>query len=215
MSYTAYQRIVLAFAVVLIGSITLMLDAQQFDRKNVAGDQFILRCATQEVAEVAERYDLEIVHKVNEGSRSVALVRSASGIDSDALVHLLLEDGAVDGFEPALVAALPEQSEPTELGGSEGDLSLDLLSQGTFSSPCIDEEFASPVWSGYATQWAAERLNLHQAQLVNHDCGQTVLAVIDTGVDPEHELLKGSLVPGFDFILNQAGFASDWSNLEQ
>ena len=44
---------------------------------------------------------------------------------------------------------------------------------------------------------AAERLNLHQAQLVNQGCGLAVLAVIDTGVDPEHELLKGSCRPGF------------------
>ncbi len=208
---TLHLMSILAVVVVLQSSI---VQAQQFDRKNGSGDQFILRSAAQDIAEVAGRYELEIVHQIRDGAQAVALVRLPAGVDSEAMTNLLLGDSVVSGFEPAQVASLPEQSEETEYEGSEGDFSLDLLRQGTFSSPCFDAEFSSPGWSGYASQWAAERLNLHEAQLVNQGCGLAVLAVIDTGVDPEHELLKGSVIPGFDFILNQAGYASDWSNVD-
>ena len=205
-------RLFLAVVVFLIASIG---SAQQFDKKNSASDQFILRCAGSDVAAVVGRHGLELVHQVRDGSQAVALVRSPAGVDTEDLVNSLILDSAVNGVEPAQVASLPEHGALTQLEGSEGELTLGLLSQGTFSSPCVDQEFSSPVWSGYADQWAAEKLNLHQAHLAGNDCGNAVLAVIDTGIDPEHELLEGSVISGFDFILNEAGFASDWSNLEQ
>jgi subtilisin family serine protease len=206
------RSIVCAAAALLLTMSTV--GAQGFDRKNGAADQFILRSDRAVVGEIAERHGLELVDEIRDGSQSVALVRSTSGLDSDLVVNLLMSDSAVDGFELVQVASLPEQDADSELAGSEGELSLNLLSQGTFSSPCVDAEFASPVWSGYAMQWAAERLKVHQAQLEHGGCGETVIAVLDTGVDSDHELLRGSVISGFDFILNQAGIASDWSNLE-
>src|SRR5688572_16238573 len=43
-------------------------------------------------------------------------------------------------------------------------------------------------------------------------CGR--LAIIDTGVDPNHPLLQGSLVPGYDFINDTPGIASEWSDVD-
>ena len=44
--------------------------------------------------------------------------------------------------------------------------------------------------------------------------GLGVVAIIDTGVDPNHPLLQGALLPGYDFILDQAGDASEWNALD-
>lgn len=45
--------------------------------------------------------------------------------------------------------------------------------------------------------------------------GTGVVAVIDTGVDPNHPALKRWLVPGYDFLLNQPGYASELTGLSQ
>ncbi len=42
--------------------------------------------------------------------------------------------------------------------------------------------------------------------------GSRVVAVIDTGVDPNHPLLQNALLTGYDVILDQAG-ASEWNAL--
>ena len=44
--------------------------------------------------------------------------------------------------------------------------------------------------------------------------GLGVIAVIDTGIDPNHPLFQGALVAGYDFILDQAGDASEWNALD-
>ena len=44
--------------------------------------------------------------------------------------------------------------------------------------------------------------------------GAGIVAIIDTGVDPEHPLLQGSLVPGYDFVNDVAGPASEWGDID-
>jgi subtilisin family serine protease len=51
----------------------------------------------------------------------------------------------------------------------------------------------------YHAQWAPETLRLPEAHTVSTGAGVTV-AVLDTGVDPNHLALAGHLVQGFDFV---------------
>jgi len=45
--------------------------------------------------------------------------------------------------------------------------------------------------------------------------GVGIVAVIDTGADPNHPVLKTSLVPGFDFTRNLPGIPSEFADLSQ
>ena len=53
--------------------------------------------------------------------------------------------------------------------------------------------------SGFVTQWAPQALHLAQAQMRTRGAGVRV-AVLDTGVDFNHPLLAGRLLPGHDFV---------------
>jgi len=63
----------------------------------------------------------------------------------------------------------------------------------------------STVWNGYANQPAAQIVRVSQAQTTFQVTGTGIVADIDTGVDPNHPVLKPVLLPGYDFTRNQPG----------
>jgi hypothetical protein len=67
------------------------------------------------------------------------------------------------------------------------------------------------VWRAYVQQAAATVLRLDEAAKVSRGAG-AVIAVIDSGVDPGHPLLQGFLLPGYDFIHDQAD-PSEWKDV--
>lgn len=72
--------------------------------------------------------------------------------------------------------------------------------------------YGSTVWEGYVNQPAARIIRLAQAQQQFHIAGTGIIADIDTGVDPNHPVLKPILLPGYDFTRNQPG-ASEMNDL--
>jgi thermitase len=69
--------------------------------------------------------------------------------------------------------------------------------------------YGTIVWHGYAAQPAGQIIRLQDAQNGFRISGTGVVAVIDTGVDVNHPVLKAVLLPGYDFTRNQPG-ASEW-----
>jgi subtilisin family serine protease len=69
--------------------------------------------------------------------------------------------------------------------------------------------YGSVVWHGYAAQPATYIIRLRDAQSGFGVRGTGTVAVIDTGVDPNHPALVPVLLPGYDFTRNQAG-ANEW-----
>ena len=69
--------------------------------------------------------------------------------------------------------------------------------------------YGSVVWHGYAAQPATQIIRLQDAQNGFRIGGTGVVAVIDTGVDPNHPVLYPVLLQGYDFTRNQPG-ASEW-----
>jgi subtilisin family serine protease len=66
--------------------------------------------------------------------------------------------------------------------------------------------YGSTVWHGYVTQPAAQLIRMNQAHTSFNAAGAgVVVAVIDTGVDPTHPVLKGVLLNGYDFTRNVSG----------
>src|SRR5437879_6293442 len=61
------------------------------------------------------------------------------------------------------------------------------------------------VWDGYANQPAASIVRVQDAQNTFKVQGSGIVADIDTGVDPNHPVLKAVLVLGYDFTRNQSG----------
>jgi hypothetical protein len=65
--------------------------------------------------------------------------------------------------------------------------------------------YNSTVWEGYVNQPATQIINLSQAHQQFNVSGVGIIADIDTGVDPNHPVLKPVLLPGYDFTRNQVG----------
>lgn len=72
--------------------------------------------------------------------------------------------------------------------------------------------YGTVVWHGYAAQPAAQIIRLQDAQNGFRIAGTGIVALIDTGVDPNHPVLQPVLLQGYDFTRNQPG-ASEWLDL--
>lgn len=68
------------------------------------------------------------------------------------------------------------------------------------------------VTHGYAEQPAVQIIRLQDAQSGFGISGAGIVALIDTGVDPNHPVLRPVLLQGYDFTRNQPG-ASEWLDL--
>jgi hypothetical protein len=74
--------------------------------------------------------------------------------------------------------------------------------------------FGSTSRYGYVFQPATQIIRLHEAQSNFAVGGTGVVAVIDTGVDPDHPTLSSVLLPGYDFTRNRAS-ASEKADVDQ
>ncbi|MCP4658149.1 MAG: S8 family serine peptidase [bacterium] len=137
-------------------------------------------------------------------------------MSAQQIEDLILGDPEVQSLARVVLAALPGSDEGPGLNPSEADILGDLVKTGEHSTPCLGQGFSAALWSGYADQETVRLINLHEAHLGSPDCGAAaIVAVIDTGVDPDHPLLADALVPGYDFLSEQDSSASEWTNLDQ
>jgi subtilisin family serine protease len=74
--------------------------------------------------------------------------------------------------------------------------------------------YGSQAWVGYVQQPAVYLTSLASV-LQPKTAGTGIVAIIDTGVDPNNPILAPVLVPGYDFTRNIAGSASEMSDLNQ
>jgi subtilisin family serine protease len=75
--------------------------------------------------------------------------------------------------------------------------------------------YGPTVWRGYVYQPGNRLIQTDSAHAIYKVAGSGVtVAVIDTGVDPNHPVLQNSLVTGYDFTRNQSG-GSEMSDVSQ
>jgi subtilisin family serine protease len=100
----------------------------------------------------------------------------------------------------------------------EADLPVDLAQEESWisaqaSAAVVDSlgdhtsvtYFGTTAWQSYLTQPAAAIVRLRQTHCDLHQTGAGKVAVIDTGVDPEHPTLASLLTDGYDFTRDSIG----------
>ena len=176
--------------------------------------QLMLRATPANVQAIAQQYGLEVLREATTAEGHLAVVRGPELMAVEQVEALIQGDPRIASSERIQLASLPG-IDPAGLTPVLGDVAVDLMKTGQFSAPCISQGFATEPWSGYADQEAARLIRLQEAQLEGLGCGSVIVAVIDTGVDPDHEMLADALVPGYDFLLEQPGIPSEWDFLDQ
>src|SRR6266849_2496066 len=88
---------------------------------------------------------------------------------------------------------------------------LKNIPSGLFDTT-LENYYGTLVTHGFAAQPAAQIIRLSDAQKGFNIAGTGIVAVIDTGVDPNHPALYPVLLHGYDFTRNQPG-ASEWLDL--
>lgn len=94
---------------------------------------------------------------------------------------------------------------------AEVDTVAQVADSGTAIPPALSDStpeayFGATVPHGYLAQPAAQIVRLSDSRSAFPNAtGGGIVAVIDTGVDPNHPALKGALLPGYDFTRNRNG----------
>ena len=167
-----------------------------------AQTSYILTASPSNVQTVVNSHGLTVVKDLFDGANCVMLVTSPSA-DVSATEIEVESDLMVVGFEPEQRASLPELSSLTAPVLTQSSTSiLDSLPGRTLVS-----FFGSTVPSNYTTQTATSIIRLGDARTATHLTGSGVVAIIDTGADPDHPALSAVLVPGYDFTRDIPGFS--------
>jgi subtilisin family serine protease len=75
--------------------------------------------------------------------------------------------------------------------------------------------FGTTVWNGYVSQPASQIVRIADTLSAFNVRGSGIVAIIDTGIDPNHPAFKNVLVSGYDFTRNQDGMPSEAADLNQ
>jgi subtilisin family serine protease len=189
----------------------ILLGLPLMAQRQVAHTEYVLTTTPSSLDSLNHRHGLNfkstVWHNPNYGY-AIFLVTDPSSRDAARLQAELNADTAAISFEPNQVVQLPELSGTTSavLAQSTEGI-LDTLPGRTLVS-----FNGVNVPSNYVDQPATEIIRLRDALQASGLTGAGTVAVIDTGVDPNHPALASALVQGFDFTRNQAG-GSELSDL--
>jgi len=174
-----------------------------------AQSTFILTVSPTNTNSVLSSHGLTIIKELHDGANCVYLVSST--VSNATEVETEIEsDVRVAGFEPDQTAKLPELSGLT--GPVLNQSTATILDTLPGSTPV--NFFGTVVPSNYSTQVATSIIRLNDARsLTNLTGAGKVVAIIDTGVDPNQPVLASVLLPGFDFTREIAG-SSEWADLD-
>ena len=173
-----------------------------------AQTSYILTASPSNVQSVVNQHGLTVVKELYDGTNCVMLVSSASA-DVTGTETEVESDLRVLGFEPQQYPNLPELSALTQPVLTQSSTSiLDSLPGRTLVT-----FFGSTVPSNYTTQTATSIIRLPDARTATHLTGSGVVAIIDTGADPNHPALSAVLLPGYDFTRDIPG-SSELADLD-
>ena len=131
--------------------------------------------------DVARARGLALVADMAIPGKGLASVLSTGGRSVDAVVAELASDPAVEYAEPNYVVT--------------------LANEGSVAAVSVND----PKTAG---QYSLDRMRVRDAWSLSKG-GSNVIAVLDTGVQPDHRDLQGRVLPGHDFVNSDSNAADD------
>lgn len=174
----------------------------------LADDHYILTLRNgASIGQVSNRYGLNTVRAMTGSASNIFVVGVPSGPFSSLIARTLQTDPGVGSVEADSQVALPELAgEPVRPAGQPSLPPLYNPNRNTWY-------YGTMVWDPYLFQPATSMLGVTAAQ--QYSTGQgVVVALIDTGVDPNNLVLKPMLSGGYDFTRNVAG-GSEMADVNQ
>jgi subtilisin family serine protease len=180
--------------------------AYAIDVTNEQPNELIVRAPADLIEGISYRHGLEVKRALcfepDADGNLPYLLHIPEWVDAGVAYRIMQQEKV--NAELAQLAEIPETS---------GDAAVDPNSEIIGEALTRTETAAlgsQELWLGYVGQPSASLIELDDAQ-ADH-IGGTVVAVIDTGIDPDHPALNGWLVPGYDFVADQPG-ASEWVDI--
>lgn len=131
--------------------------------------------------EVARARGLDIAASAGARDGALPSVASTRGRPVDQVLSELRADPAVEYAEPSY--------------------RVQLLDEGTVTGVGVND----PLTAG---QYSLDRMRVRDAWSLSKG-GSSIVAVLDTGVQPDHPDLNGRVLPGHDFVNNDSNAADD------
>jgi subtilisin family serine protease len=189
----------------LFGTLTLICLASKTPAQNV--NNYILQSSNLAQAQAACRtYGMSMVSTIRQPD--TYLVQVSAAVPPAILQQWVHGDPNVKHLELNTNVVVPEAS----------------LTEAPYLPPMpvttyvtdghLVQLYGTSAWEGYVQQPAMFSTNA--STIIQHNAtGSGIVAVIDTGIDPQNPILAPVLVPGYDFTRNVAGYASDLADLNQ
>lgn len=150
---------------------------------------------------VAGRHGFVVVSTIP--GQNIALVRSVRPLTQAEIDAILASDRGVLGLEPS--QTLRAERVP---GGAALQQSVAAILES--HSKTLVNYYGASTWDAYLMQDPVTQLNLPVAHSIATGAG--TIAIIDTGIDETHPALSNAVVPGYDFVHEQSGFGSEWTD---
>ena len=144
-------------------------------------------------------------------NRGVYLVTAPGGSSPSQVMSDLSLDSSVFAVEQVQAVSVPEIAGAASANVAQSTTGI----IETLNNPIMVDFFGNSVPKDYRYQPATDLIRSNNALSTSglSGAGLTV-AVIDTGIDPNHPLFTSVLAPGFDFTHNIAGSGSELSDLD-
>ncbi len=172
-----------------------------------ADDHYIVRLSNAaSIGQVASQHGVNVVKALTGSAAGLFVVDVPRGPLSTSILRSLMADPMVAAVEADSQVSLPELAgEPVRPAG-----------QATLP-PLFDTQntsyYGATVWDPYVNQPATWMIGVEMAQWASTGQG-VVVAVIDTGVDPNNLVLQPVLTGGYDFTRNVSG-GSEMADVSQ
>lgn len=180
-------------------------------------EQLIVRAEPNYMRELAARFGLTILQQIP--GQPVFLVAIPAEVSKETVTRQLVNydhGGDADNDDDDDDDVLVENNEVVSLPepGPDGGHLIGNTSavQNALRDTTSTNFYGDTVWSSFVNQPALTVIRLGEARRLATGAG--VVAVIDTGIDPEHPVLKRWIVRGYDFIRERTGKPSELDDLD-